>query len=81
MNFNYYIPTKILFGPGKLNELSSETLPGKKALIVISSGNSMKKNGYLDRIENILENKSIEYVVFDKILPNPRKSHDKSQLF
>lgn len=75
MNFNYYIPAKILFGPGKLNELSSETLPGKKALIVISSGNSMKKNGYLDRIENILENKSIKYVVFDKILPNPRKSH------
>lgn len=75
MNFNYYIPTKILFGPGKLNELRSETLPGKKALIVISSGNSMKKNGYLDRIENILENKGIEYVVFDKILPNPRKSH------
>ncbi|MBC2580044.1 iron-containing alcohol dehydrogenase [Clostridium sp. DJ247] len=75
MNFNYYMPTKILFGPGKLNELSKETLPGKKALIVISSGNSVKKNGSLNRLENILANKGIEYIVFNKILPNPIKTH------
>lgn len=75
MNFNYYIPTKILFGAGKLNELSNEVLPGKKAFIVISSGNSMKKNGYLKRVEEILESKGIKYTVFDKILPNPIKSH------
>lgn len=23
-NFNFYMPTKVLFGPGKLNELHSE---------------------------------------------------------
>lgn len=75
MNFNYYIPTKILFGPGKLNELAGEDLPGKRALIVISSGNSMKKLGYLKRLEDILEGKGIRYLVFDKILPNPIKAH------
>lgn len=75
MNFNYYIPTKILFGPGKLNELSKETLPGKKALIVISAGKSIKENGYLDRLTDILSTKGVDYVVFDKILPNPVKSH------
>lgn len=75
MNFNYFIPTKILFGAGKLNELEKETLPGEKALIVISSGNTMKKNGYLDRLITILRNKNIDYVLFDKILPNPIKAH------
>ncbi|HBM80706.1 MAG TPA: alcohol dehydrogenase, partial [Clostridiaceae bacterium] len=75
MNFNYYIPTKILFGPGKLKELTKENLPGKKALIVISSGNSMKKYGYLDRLTGILKSKNINYVIFDKVLPNPIKSH------
>lgn len=75
MHFNYYIPTKILFGPGKLNELQNEQLPGKKALIVISAGQSMKKNGYLDRLVDILRTKNVEYVVFDKILPNPIKKH------
>lgn len=75
MNFNYYIPTKILFGPGKINELETEALPGKKALIVISSGSSMKRNGYLDKVINILSNKGIDYIIFDKILPNPIKFH------
>lgn len=75
MNFNYYIPTRILFGPGKLEELSKENLPGKKAIIVISSGKSMKENGYLDRLIKILQSKQIEYALFDKILPNPIKTH------
>ncbi|MTI61138.1 MAG: iron-containing alcohol dehydrogenase [Firmicutes bacterium] len=75
MNFNYYMPSKILFGPGKLNDLVSENLPGKKALIVISAGTSMKKYGYLNRLEGILAKKGIDYVLFDKILPNPVKSH------
>lgn len=75
MKFNYYMPTKILFGPGKLNDLAGENLPGKKALIVISTGTSMKKYGYLNRLEKILTKKGIEYVLFDKILPNPVKSH------
>lgn len=75
MNFNYYIPTKILFGPGKLNELADESLPGRKALIVISAGKSIRKHGYLKRLEDILANKGIQYVVFDKIMPNPVKSH------
>jgi len=75
MNFNYYIPTRILFGPGKLEELSKENLPGKEALIVITSGKSMKENGYLDRLIKILQSKQIEYALFDKILPNPIKTH------
>lgn len=75
MNFNYHIPTKILFGPGKLDELSKEKLPGTKALIVTTAGNSVKKYGYLDRLQNILSAKDVEYVLFDKILPNPIRTH------
>ncbi|MNO82610.1 1,3-propanediol dehydrogenase [compost metagenome] len=75
MDFNYHIPTKILFGPGKLDELSKEKLPGTKALIVTTSGKSVKKYGYLDRLKKILSSRGIEYVLFDKILPNPIKAH------
>jgi alcohol dehydrogenase YqhD (iron-dependent ADH family) len=45
MTFDYYIPTQILFGAGKLNQLAEEKLPGPKALIVISAGTSMRKHG------------------------------------
>lgn len=75
MNFDYYIPTKILFGAGKLNQLAEEKLPGKKALVVISSGTSMRKFGYLDRLENLLKQQDVESVVYDKILANPIIEH------
>ncbi|MBU3134830.1 iron-containing alcohol dehydrogenase [Clostridium gasigenes] len=71
MDFQYFIPTKILFGPGKLNELSKVKLPGTKALIVISGGNSMRKYGYLDRVQCLLKENGVQSLVFDKILPNP----------
>ena len=73
-NFNYYMPSRILFGKGKLDEMINY-LPGKKALIVTSSGPSMKKYGYLGRVEALLNQAGIPYVIFDKILPNPIKIH------
>lgn len=75
MQFDYYIPTKVLFGPGKLNNLATVPLPGKKALIVISAGTSMKKFGYLDRVLDLLKKNNIEAVVFDKIQANPIRRH------
>ncbi|MDF7797830.1 iron-containing alcohol dehydrogenase [Pontiellaceae bacterium B1224] len=75
MTFDYLIPTKILFGAGKLNQLAEEKLPGTKALIVISAGTSMRKHGYLQRLEKLLEQQGIHSVVYDKILPNPIKEH------
>lgn len=75
MQFNYYIPTKLLFGAGKLNKLHRQKLPGKKALIVISAGKSTRANGYLARVEEQLDLAGVGHVVFDKILPNPVKQH------
>lgn len=75
MNFNYFIPTRILFGPGKLNELHRQQLPGQKALIVTTAGQSVKKFGYLDRVQQQLDKAGVDYVVYDKILPNPVKGH------
>ena len=48
MKFQYYIPTRILFGKGQLNALHTQQLPGKKALIVTTGGQSVKKFGYLE---------------------------------
>ncbi|GAH86639.1 unnamed protein product [marine sediment metagenome] len=76
LKFNYYMPTRIIFGAGELNILSTTPyLPGKKALVVISSGNSMKKYGYLDRVRGYLKENGVQTVLFDKILPNPISGH------
>ena len=42
--FDFYIPTRVLFGPGKLDELAVAKLPGQKALIVTTAGEVRQKN-------------------------------------
>lgn len=73
--FSFNLPTKLLFGCGEINKLSTEPLPGKKALIVISSGNSMRKFGHLDKVTEQLTLNNTEFEVYDHILPNPTKEH------
>ncbi|HAN44786.1 MAG TPA: alcohol dehydrogenase [Ruminococcaceae bacterium] len=75
MNFNYYIPTRILFGRGQLENLHKQRLPGKKAIIVTSAGSSVKKFGYLAKLEKQLDLAGVQHILFDKILPNPIKEH------
>ena len=71
MAFTWHIPTKILFGAGKLGELHKEAPFGKKALIVISNGRSTKTNGSLDKLQEELTAWGAEFVVFNKIGANP----------
>lgn len=57
-----------------LNKLNKQKMPGKKALLVISSGKSTKANGYLDRTREQLTMAGVDSAVFDKIEANPLKS-------
>lgn len=72
--FNWAVPTRVLFGAGKLNSLGDQRMPGKKALLCISNGRSAKANGYLDRTIAELERAGAEYVLFNKIGANPVKA-------
>ena len=74
MNFQMYVPTRTLFGVGELNNLHSQKMPGKKAMIVISNGKSTRSNYYLDRTEEQLNMAGVETVLFDKVEANPLKS-------
>ena len=71
--FNFYNPTRIIFGSGKLNELSEQAMPGKKAMLLISGGKSTKLNGSLDKVKAQLDKAGVNYAVFDKIMENPIK--------
>jgi alcohol dehydrogenase len=76
LDFTYYMPTRIIFGCGKLNELRTASyLPGKRALVVIGVSGAMRKHGYLDRVVEYLKDNEVEAVVYDRILPNPVSEH------
>lgn len=72
--FNVYIPTRFIFGNGRLAELHKQKLPGKKAMIVISNGKSIRENGALSRTEKQLELAGVETVLFAQIGANPTKT-------
>ena len=49
--FSFCIPTQFVFGSGSFKKLHQYPLPGKKALIVITNGGSVKRLGYLEEME------------------------------
>lgn len=73
MNFNLNSPTNLLFGAGSLQQLGSQTMPGKKALLLLSAGKSAKVSGALDKTQEQLEQAGVEYVPCAIIKENPTK--------
>ena len=71
--FTAYIPTRLLFGAGKLKELHLQKMPGKRALLVLSRGKSAKESGALKRTEEELAAADVSYALFDEIEANPLK--------
>lgn len=71
MNFDFNNPTKILFGSGKLNELGSQPMPGKKALLLMSGGKSAKVSGAYERTLEQLSKAGVEVAEFAKVMENP----------
>ncbi|MBN2166793.1 MAG: iron-containing alcohol dehydrogenase [Marinilabiliaceae bacterium] len=73
-NFNFYAPTKILFGKNRINDIGKEILQsGKRVLFAYGSG-SIKKSGLYDKVVSILNQSNIPFVELSGIQPNPRMS-------
>ncbi|MBU5626111.1 iron-containing alcohol dehydrogenase [Oscillibacter sp. MSJ-2] len=74
MSYMMYAPTRVLFGAGQLNHLHEHAMPGRKALLVISSGKSVRENGALERTQSELSAAGVQSVLFDQVQANPLKS-------
>ncbi len=64
----FTLPRDIYFGENTLEELKN--LKGKKAVIVVGGG-SMKKFGFLDKIEGYLKEAGIETKLIEGVEPDP----------
>lgn len=74
MSYQFYIPTRTLFGAGMLTRLHEQALPGRKAMVVISNGRAVRSNGALDRTLAELTQAGVESVVFDQVQSNPLRA-------
>ncbi|OGS22142.1 MAG: hypothetical protein A2252_04665 [Elusimicrobia bacterium RIFOXYA2_FULL_39_19] len=68
-NFEFYLPTKIVFGKGSINKLTREIKPGEKQVLLVTGRSAIRSSGLLARLENILKDKTV--TLFDKVYPEP----------
>ena len=71
---DYFIPTRIVFGAGRLKELATLSLPGKKALLCVTEDKLMEKLGIQQRVIELLGQNGVSVAVFDKVTPNPTRT-------
>ena len=74
MQFVDFAPVKLVFGPGRLEALRTEPLPGTRALLLTSNGRSMERIGALARVTAILEERGVAVVHMGIVEPNPTVS-------
>ncbi len=74
LSFTFSLPTTLVFGPGRLNELATTPLlpKGKQAMIVIGASGNILRQGYLARVQGLLSEHGVKSVVFDGVRANPR---------
>ncbi|MGZ5051923.1 MAG: iron-containing alcohol dehydrogenase [Methylobacter sp.] len=68
LNFDFYNPTHIAFGEGKIADLD-RLVPANARVIVLYGGQSARGNGTLDQVHQALGNRYVEE--FGGIEPNP----------
>lgn len=69
--FNFFTPTKIIFGRGSVSSIAEETKKfGKKGLVVTDKG--MIETGLVKKITDSLEKAERDYIIWSDIVPNPR---------
>lgn len=74
-SFNYYTPTKVIFGRGAQDKVGEmvKAQGCKKVLIHYGMG-SVKRSGLLDSVKSALDAENIAYTELGGAVPNPRLS-------
>ncbi len=71
-SFEFVLPTKIIYGAGKVQVLGEElkALKAKKLMLITDKG--LIKSGLMDKVTNIIDSVNIDYIIYDKIEANPK---------
>lgn len=68
-NFDFYNPTRIFFGKGRLDNIG-RSIPADAKVLITFGGGSAKRSGLIDKVKTELGNRKV--FEFGGIEPNPR---------
>ncbi|MFC7681361.1 iron-containing alcohol dehydrogenase [Paenibacillus sp. GCM10028914] len=72
--FEFYNPTKLIFGKGKLDALKTEVPKYGQKVLLVYGGGSIKRSGLYDEIMSSLGEIGAEVTELSGVEPNPRLS-------
>ncbi|QEY34575.1 iron-containing alcohol dehydrogenase [Caproiciproducens galactitolivorans] len=65
----FTLPRDIYFGPNALSELKN--LKGYKKAFIVTGGQSMRKTGFLQKLEDVLKDAGLQTRIYDGVEPDP----------
>ncbi len=65
----FTLPRDIYFGPNAMEELKS--LKGRQRAFIVTGGSSMKRTGFLQKLDGILKQNGLETRIYDGVEPDP----------
>ena len=70
-NFEYYNPTKLIFGENSVNKLKDELANYGTNILLVYGGGSIKKTGLYDKVMNALNEANKKVTELPGVMPNP----------
>jgi len=74
LNFNYYNPTRVVFGKGTIDQVGALVAPYGKKVLLHFGGGSIRKNGVYSQVAGSLKKAGLQVVELGGVVPNPRLS-------
>ncbi|HFL3236873.1 TPA: iron-containing alcohol dehydrogenase, partial [Clostridioides difficile] len=70
--FQFYNPTRLIFGKGQVETLKTEVPKYGKRVLLVYGGGSIKRNGLYDQVIGLLNEIGAEVTELAGVEPNPR---------
>jgi len=74
LNFDFYAPTRIVFGKDTEKQIGELLKPHAKKVLIHYGGGSIKRSGLYDTVTASLKENGVDFVELGGVKPNPRLS-------
>ena len=71
LNFEFYSPTRLVFGKGTVDQIGAQVAPLAKKVLVHYGSDRIEKSGLLKRITDSLLASGVSYVTLGGVIANP----------
>ena len=71
LNFEFYSPTRLVFGKGTVDQIGAQIAPLAKKVLVHYGSDRIEKSGLLKRITDSLSASGVSYVTLGGVIANP----------